>query len=112
MAIPQKSNEIQSLSEAAIFLQVSEKTLWLEAKAGRVPHFRVGKQFRFVRSELLEWARSCQVGKPAQSRDPYLEQKLEFLRQLLDASPEERDEILAEFFRAYGNMKSGDSPDA
>ncbi len=50
--------EVLKLLEAAKLLQVSEKTLWQEAKAGKIPHFRVGKQFRFIRTELLEWARS------------------------------------------------------
>jgi len=48
--------EILTLHEASVLLRVSEKTLWSEARNFKVPHFKVGKQFRFVRSELLEWA--------------------------------------------------------
>jgi excisionase family DNA binding protein len=60
------SDEVLTLHEGAQFVKVSEKTLWAEAKAGRVPHFKLGKQYRFVRSELLEWARSS--GSPSKAR--------------------------------------------
>lgn len=51
-------DEVMTLHEGAKFCKVSMKTLWHEAKAGRVPYFKIGKQYRFVRSELLDWARS------------------------------------------------------
>lgn len=58
MAIQTPPSEVLTLFDAAKEFKVSEKTLWAEAKAGRVPHFKVGKQYRFLRSLLLEWARS------------------------------------------------------
>ena len=51
-------DEVLTLFEAAKLLQVSEKTLYLQLKNGKIPHFRIGSQYRFVRSELLSWARS------------------------------------------------------
>jgi excisionase family DNA binding protein len=51
------TDDFLTLFEASKLLQVSEKTLAAQAKAGQVPHCRVGKQFRFVRGELLNWAR-------------------------------------------------------
>jgi excisionase family DNA binding protein len=48
--------EIYTLAEAATYLKVSERTLWQLAKQNEVPHFRVGKQYRFVRSILAAWA--------------------------------------------------------
>jgi len=58
MAIQTPPSEVLTLFDAAKEFKVSEKTLWAEAKAGRVPHFKVGKQYRFLKSELLDWARS------------------------------------------------------
>jgi excisionase family DNA binding protein len=47
---------ILTAEEAAALLRVSSKTLLACVKDQRVPHFKLGKQFRFVRSQLLEWA--------------------------------------------------------
>lgn len=55
------NDDVLTLYQASKLLQVSEKTLAAQAKAGNVPHCRIGKQFRFVRGELLAWARSAQV---------------------------------------------------
>lgn len=57
------SEDVLTLHEAARLLQVSEKTLATQAKAGQVPHCRVGKQFRFVRGDLLTWVRSANVSQ-------------------------------------------------
>ncbi|MHB8860993.1 MAG: helix-turn-helix domain-containing protein [Pirellulaceae bacterium] len=46
------------LTEAAKRLQVSERTLWALAKANKVPHKRVGKQYRFSPAVLREWMAS------------------------------------------------------
>ena len=49
-------NRIFTLSQAAELLQISERTLWNLAKAGDVPAFRIGAQWRFLEGRLLEWA--------------------------------------------------------
>lgn len=51
-------SEVLTLHDAAKLLQVSEKTLWTQARALEIPHFRIGKQYRFHRQQLLDWARS------------------------------------------------------
>ena len=48
---------VLTLAEAAKYLKVSERTLWQLAKDGEIPHRRVGKQYRFVYSILLAWAK-------------------------------------------------------
>ena len=50
---PQK---VLTLCEASKFLKVSERTLWELVRANKVPHFRVGKQYRFLVSKLEAWA--------------------------------------------------------
>jgi len=57
-----------TLSEAAELLQVSERTLWGLAKNQVVPHFRVGKQYRFIASKLFEWAEQQSEGQRGPAR--------------------------------------------
>jgi excisionase family DNA binding protein len=47
------------LAEAAKRLQVSERTLWALAKANKVPHRKVGKQYRFSPAVLKVWMASA-----------------------------------------------------
>ena len=50
--------EVLTLFEASKKLKVSERTLWGLARDNAVPHFRVGKQYRFLSSALEKWALS------------------------------------------------------
>jgi PTS system nitrogen regulatory IIA component len=45
-----------TVRDAAAVLSVSEKTIYRWISQGRLPAYRVGDQYRFNRSELLEWA--------------------------------------------------------
>ena len=53
-----QSTEVLTLFEASKRLKVSERTLWQLARDNAVPHFRVGKQYRFLSLALDEWAMS------------------------------------------------------
>lgn len=55
------NDDVLTLYEASQLLKVSEKTLANEARAGNVPHRRIGKQYRFLRSELLAFVRTGQT---------------------------------------------------
>jgi excisionase family DNA binding protein len=55
--IGQPEEDVLDLNQAAELLKVSDRTLWGLAREGRVPSRRVGKQYRFSRSQLLEWIR-------------------------------------------------------
>ena len=50
-----------SVSDVADLLGVSAKTVYRWVKDGRLPAYRLGQQFRFNRSELLEWATTQRV---------------------------------------------------
>jgi hypothetical protein len=65
MPIPQAtpSDEVVDLHEAAKIYKVSEKTMRAQAIAGLVPYFKVGKQYRFLKSELLASAKSPSQAK-------------------------------------------------
>lgn len=61
MATQSPPSEVLTLFDAAKLLRVSEKTLWAQVRAGAIPHFKIGKQYRFSKAELLDWARSSQA---------------------------------------------------
>jgi len=50
--------EILTPQEAAEFLRVPLLTVQRQAKAGRLPGRRIGKEWRFSRTVLLEWISS------------------------------------------------------
>jgi len=48
-----------TVKNAARLLGVSDKTIYRWVSAARIPHTRVGDQYRFSRAELLAWATSA-----------------------------------------------------
>jgi len=48
--------KVLTLHEASRFLRISERKLWQMAKASELPCFRVGRQWRFLTQQLLDWA--------------------------------------------------------
>jgi len=51
-----QASEVLTLFEASKRWKVIERTLWQLARDNAVPHFRVGRQYRFLVSALDEWA--------------------------------------------------------
>ena len=49
---------LQKLSEAALFLAVSERTVKRLTSRGELPHVRVGRSMRFVLEDLLAYVAS------------------------------------------------------
>ena len=57
--------------DAAELMNVSEKTIYRWVKQNKLPAFKVNEQYRFNRSELLEWATSQRINVSADIfRDP------------------------------------------
>ena len=50
-----------SVKDAASLLRVSEDVVYQWVKTGVMPAYHIGEQYRFNRSELLEWATSRQM---------------------------------------------------
>jgi nitrogen PTS system EIIA component len=50
-----------SVKDAAVILNVSEKTIYRWIKQAVIPCYRINEQFRFNRAELLEWATSRRI---------------------------------------------------
>jgi excisionase family DNA binding protein len=49
-------------AEAAALLRVPKSWVMAEARAGRIPHRRLGKYVRFHRDDLLEWSEQQRRG--------------------------------------------------
>lgn len=45
---------IYTAKELADYLKVSERTILDLARGGKIPHYKVGKQWRFVSEDVLE----------------------------------------------------------
>lgn len=56
---PEKPNEILTGAEAAALLRVSLKTVLRLARDGDLPGRKVGREWRFSRSELFAWLSSA-----------------------------------------------------
>ena len=52
--------------DSARILNVSEKTIYRWIKQGTLPAYRINEQYRFNRSELLEWATSRRINVSAE----------------------------------------------
>ena len=50
-----------AVKDVANLLKVNEKTIYRWLKKGEIPFYKIGEQYRFNRTELLEWVTSRQV---------------------------------------------------
>lgn len=49
--------KLMNVKEVAEFLDVSEVVVYRWAKRGFIPCLKVGRQYRFIREEVIDWAR-------------------------------------------------------
>ncbi|MDO9631427.1 MAG: PTS sugar transporter subunit IIA [Humidesulfovibrio sp.] len=59
-----------SVKDAANLLRISEDAVYRWVKAGVLPAYHINEQYRFNRSELLEWATARQMGIGAEVFGP------------------------------------------
>ncbi len=92
-----------TVQDVAEFLSVSEKTIYRMIRNGKIPAHRVHNQFRFNRTELLEWAMARHIDvSPGMLRDE-------------DSGGGDEEPTLSEALRQGGifyRLESGDKPSA
>lgn len=49
------NDSVLTLEEAAQFLKISETTLYQLIRAGKIPTRKVGREWRFLKSSIIEW---------------------------------------------------------
>lgn len=47
--------EVLSLRQSAAFLAISTRNLYRLVQQNEIPHRKIGKQYRFLKSELISW---------------------------------------------------------
>jgi len=65
----QRSDEILTLKEASELLKLSKSTLYNLARKGKIPARRVGRSWRFVRFNLIQWIGSKEADKINNKKD-------------------------------------------
>jgi excisionase family DNA binding protein len=71
-------SEAMTLTEAAAFIRVSEKTLGEMARARRIPSQKVGREWRFLRSALEAWL-AGELPSPARGQTDIVSDRLSFV---------------------------------
>ena len=60
--------DILTLEELHSYLKIPKPTLYALAQSGRIPAAKIGKHWRFRRSEIDGWLKAQQWNRPLQRR--------------------------------------------
>ena len=61
--ISEKEERLLTLDEVAEFLHMNPMTLYLWVKDGKIPAFKIGKVWRFRKTEIDEWLKKQKYKK-------------------------------------------------
>jgi excisionase family DNA binding protein len=50
-------SELMTAEETCRYLKITPRTLYRYLRSRQIPAFKLGKEWRFVRSDLLQWIR-------------------------------------------------------
>ena len=64
-----QETDILTLHELHGYLKIPKPTLYSLAQSGRIPAAKVGKHWRFRRSDIDEWLKAQQWNRPLQRRN-------------------------------------------
>jgi excisionase family DNA binding protein len=77
MTLQNHSEErIMSAKEVADFLKLDLNIIYSKCANGEIPHFKMGKLYKFKKSEILKWVQQ-QEGSSPFSVDDYVERYLQ-----------------------------------
>lgn len=71
MTAPAFADDIIHAAEASALLGCSVRALYRLAAAGRVPHWRIGRDVRFSREKLIAWRNSGGTAAPNALNDQF-----------------------------------------
>ena len=60
-------DKLLTAEEVAELLKVNTEWVWAQARAGRIPHVRLGRYRRFRESALNEWLLALETGGTGQT---------------------------------------------
>jgi excisionase family DNA binding protein len=58
----ERDHEILTVKDLCDLLQIHQSTLYKLIKAGKIPTFRLGSDWRFRRSQIMRWIAEQTVG--------------------------------------------------
>ncbi len=61
--MPRATDELLTAAETCRYLKVTSRTLYRYIQERRMPAFKLGKEWRFVRSDLDRWLRQGAVSR-------------------------------------------------
>jgi excisionase family DNA binding protein len=68
--------KIMSAKEVAEFLKLDQNVIYAKCGDGQIPYFKMGKLYKFKKSEILEWVKKQDASSPF-SVDDYVERYLQ-----------------------------------
>jgi excisionase family DNA binding protein len=60
-------SELMTATETCRFLKIPQHTLYRHLRCRYIPAFKLGNEWRFVRSDLEQWIRDTQTRYPGNS---------------------------------------------
>jgi excisionase family DNA binding protein len=61
--LSERISPLMTVKDAASWLQMNEQTIKKLCREGKIPCFKIGKNWRFDREELSEWVKSQKCAK-------------------------------------------------
>jgi excisionase family DNA binding protein len=53
----ERKSELMTAAETCRYLKITQRTLYRYLRSRQIPAFKLGKEWRFVRSDLEQWIR-------------------------------------------------------
>jgi excisionase family DNA binding protein len=75
-AVISDENGIMSVKQVAQFLGLDVNIIYLKCSKGDIPYFKLGRQYRFKKSEILKWIKE-QKEHPDISVDDYVDRYMQ-----------------------------------
>lgn len=54
-SLDKENNEIMSVKQVAQFLGLDPNIIYTKCSKGDIPYFKIGKQYRFKRQDIIKW---------------------------------------------------------
>lgn len=71
-----EENEIMSVKQLAPFLGIDATIIYAKCGRGEIPYFKLGKQYRFRKAEIIKWLKE-QKEDPSVDVDDYVAKYLQ-----------------------------------
>lgn len=87
-------DEILTIEEACLILKISEKLLYQLAKEKDFPARKIGREWRFLKSELLDWF--MKQSRVSPSGNDFIKEDLELIKNTVNWTDKDFQSILKE----------------